>query len=72
MSAMYEELARLRLRETLQPGPAVATGRSVRRRREFRFQWWRRHSPARVQQGGGSTSVVVAMGRPKADRRDAA
>jgi hypothetical protein len=72
MSAMYEELARMRLRETLQARPTADVGLSVRRRREFRFQWWRRHSAVRVEQPDAATPVVVAMATAPADRRDAA
>lgn len=72
MSAMYEELARMRLRETLDPSRATASRRTVRGRREFRWQWWRRRRPAGVASAGVATAVVVTTGSAVADQRDAA
>jgi len=73
MSAMHEELARMRLRETLVSGPrAAALSRSVRPRRELGFHWWRRRSPAEVGQVRLATSAAATVATPVAGQRDAA
>jgi hypothetical protein len=72
MSAMYEELARMRLRETLDGSSAPGSGRTGRPRWSFRFHWWRRHRPGRVEPTGPAAGALMALDSSGAGQRDAA